>query len=147
MPRSVLKEIMKKSSNSSRTFYFYWKVVPQKSEPMGRYGSKCTAFRTDAVVVPGGLRNFVPVHHVDLSWNRVPQDGWFIRVHKETSHWNGWFGGTPIYGNPHMATYAEVQPTSSWRVEPLRPFNLPGGRHLVITGSKSWCFKKVALRK
>ena len=29
----------------------------------------------------------------------VPQNGWFIM---ETSHWNGWFGGTPISGNLHL---------------------------------------------
>ena len=27
------------------------------------------------------------------------------RVYKEDSHLNGWLGGTPIYGNPHMSIW------------------------------------------
>ena len=28
---------------------------------------------------------------------------WFINVYNGTSHWNGWFGATPIDGNLHMS--------------------------------------------
>ena len=38
--------------------------------------------------------------HMGVSKNReTPQNGWFI-VGKPYS--NGWFGGTPIFGNPYM---------------------------------------------
>ena len=48
-------------------------------------------------------------------------------VYKGSSHWNGWFRGTQIYGNTHMLSYAfRTIPTHCW--DPPHPSGGGNGR-------------------